>query len=301
MGQQKIIELFQQDRPTLSFEFFPPKTRKGLEKLYDTAEQLVDLGADFFSVTYGAGGSGTGGSLEVVEGLLERTDVPIMHHLTCFTHTFDRIREELDRMKEVGVRNIMALRGDPPADQPQFEPGPDKAHYGFELVKLIREYGDWFCVGVPGFPEGHPRAVTMDLDTTVLRVKQESGAEFCVTQLFFDNRMYFEFVKRTEAAGVHMPMVPGLLPVTDYQRLVTFCGRCGATITENAKRVFEPIADNADEVKQAGIDFAVLQGRELLQNGAPGLHFYCMNKVDTVRPVVEQLLGEFKRDPAPTA
>lgn len=289
MSQRQIIDLLNQDEPTISFEFFPPKTDRGVEKLYDVAEELGDIGADFFSVTYGAGGTGAHGSIEVVEGLLDRLHRPLMHHLTCFQHTFDRIREELDRMKALGVRNIMALRGDPPKDQPEFEPGPDKAHYGFELVKLIREYGQWFCVGVPGFPESHPRAVTSELDTTVLRVKEESGANFVVTQLFFDNRMYFDFESRCRANGVTMPLLPGVLPITDFGRLVNFCERCGATVTENVRRIFEPLTDDPEAMRQAGIDFAVRQCRELLDNGAPGIHFYCMNRSDTVRPVVEQL------------
>lgn len=289
MSQRKIIELLREKPHTLSFEFFPPKTDKGMKQTYRTSDELVELGADFFSVTYGAGGASTRGSLELVEGLLQRHDVPVMHHLTCFQHTFDRIREELERMKAVGVRNIMALRGDPPVDNPEFEPGPDKAHYGFELVKLIREYGDWFCIGVPGFPEAHPRAATVNLDTTVLRVKAESGADFVVTQLFFDNRMYFDYVKRVRADGIKLPVVPGLLPVTDYDRLVTFCERCGATVTDSVRRVFEPIRGDKEATLEAGIDFAVRQARELLEGGAPGLHFYCLNRPEPVRSIVDRL------------
>jgi methylenetetrahydrofolate reductase (NADPH) len=288
LGQRKISELFEDKPRTLSFEFYPPKTDKGEANLLRTAESLAELGADFFSVTYGAGGSGSRKTLDVVEQLLERVDQPIMHHLTCVKHTFDDIRYELETLKRAGVRNIMALRGDPPTDE-EYVAAPNKPHYGFELVKIIREWEDWFCIGVPGFPEIHPLAVNADLDSAVLRVKQESGAEFVVTQLFFDNRLFFEYLGRIRSAGINLRVIPGVLPITNYRRVVDFCQMCGSSVPEVVHEAFAPIEDDPEAVAARGIEFAVRQVRGLLDAGAPGVHFYCLNKLEPVASIVREV------------
>jgi methylenetetrahydrofolate reductase (NADPH) len=290
MTQKKITEVFEDKQRTLSFEFYPPKTDKGRAKLInDTAPALEQLGADYFSVTYGAGGSQSRTTLSLVEDLLADRDVPIMHHLTCIKHTFASVRAELEEMKDVGVRNIMALRGDPPADDPGYVPGPDQPRYGCDLVSIIREYGDWFSVGVPGFPEVHPLAETPEVDTKVLRVKQDNGADFCVTQLFFEPGLYEQYVRRMRSGGVEMRLIPGILPVTNYVRLLEFCEMCGATVPQSIRHLFEPIADEPEKVMAQGIASCVELCKQLLAAGAPGIHFYCLNKTEPVTEIVNQL------------
>lgn len=289
MTQRRIADIFQEKEQTFSFEFYPPKTDKGRANLMQAAGDFADFGADYFSVTYGAGGSGSRSTLEVVEGLLEQFDVSVMHHLTCVKHTFGDIRYELETMKRSGVRNIMALRGDPPQDEPDYRPGPDKPHYGFELIKVIREWGDWFTIGVPGFPEGHPLAVNLELDNMVLRVKQESGADFCVTQLFFEPELYFDFVRRVRQAGVTMRLIPGIMVVTNYKRLVDFCDMCGASVPAMIHDAFAPIADDLQATRERGIELATRFCRELLDGGAPGLHFYCLNRTEPALNICRNL------------
>jgi methylenetetrahydrofolate reductase (NADPH) len=290
MAQRKITDLFENTPRTLSFEFYPPKTEAGRDKLLDTtAGKLAELGADYFSVTYGAGGSESKSTLQIVRGLTQRYDVPVMHHLTCIKHTFASVREELAEMKDEGVRNIMALRGDPPGDEPDYIPGPDQPRWGCDLVGIIREYGDWFAVGVPAFPESHPLAADPDVDTKVLRVKQDNGADFAVTQLFFEAELYRRFVDRARAGGVTFRLIPGILPITNYKRLLGFCQMCGATVPDSIRRRFEPIAEDSDQTRAAGIDHAVALANDLLSAGAPGIHFYCLNRAQTVTRIVEQL------------
>lgn len=277
---KKITDIFAKKEKTFSFEFFPPKTDKGRDKLAETAAFFAQQGADFFSVTYGAGGSESKATLDVVLNLLYHHDVPVMHHLTCVKHTFDDIRKQLAGMQRVGVQNIMALRGDPPANDPGYKPGPDHPRFGYELIKLIREHGDWFSIGVPGFPEGHPLTPTLDLDSKYLKVKQDCGADFVVTQVFFDNHLYYDYLKRTAREGVAMRVIPGILPITDYAKLVQFCQTCGATIPQWIHDTFAPLKDDPEATLQKGIDVVTRQCQDLLDHGAPGLHFYCLNKIE---------------------
>ncbi|MFP4052389.1 MAG: methylenetetrahydrofolate reductase [Phycisphaerae bacterium] len=289
MSQRKITEIFAEKDRTFSFEFYPPKTDKGMSNLLNAAEELADLGADYFSVTYGAGGAGSKATLNVVRELLERFDVPVMHHLTCVKHTFETIRRELQEMKEAGVRNIMALRGDPPADDPDFEPGHNQPEYSYELVNIIREWGDWFAIGVAGFPEGHPLSPTLPLDSRYLKIKENHGADFCATQLFFENKTYFQFARRVRDAGVTMRLIPGILPITNYVRLLEFCMDCGASVPRSVRSEFGPLKDDREATREKGIEFAIRQCQELLDGGAPGIHFYCLNKTEPVRSIFKEL------------
>ena len=211
---RRITEIFDEKPRTLSFEFFPPKTDKGHDNLYATAEQLMTLQPDFFSVTYGAGGSTSKSTLDIVKTLQERHGIPVMHHFTCTKHNRKQIREQIDEMKACNIHNIMALRGDPPADEPDYEPGPDEPRYAFELVQMIREYGNWFSVGVAAFPEGHLETATLELDSMFTRIKQEMGADFAVTQLFFEIELYKAFMKRLGEMGVSMRIIPGIMLIT---------------------------------------------------------------------------------------
>ena len=287
----KISDIFNKKEHTLSFEFFPPKTIKGMEKLFKTAEQLLKLKPDFFSVTYGAGGTTTKNTLEIVQKLQESHSIPAMHHFTCTKHTRSDIRNQLKMMDELGIHNILALRGDPPADETgEYEPGKDEPRYAFELVKLIREFGDKFSVGVAVFPETHPEAPSEEIDTSVAKIKQLSGAEFGITQLFFDVETYKKFTNRMRSAGITMRLIPGILPITNYHKLVDFCATCQATIPKTIHDEFLHIAHDLEATKHAGIKHATKFCEELLKAGAPGLHFYCLNKVEPTQAICNNLI-----------
>jgi methylenetetrahydrofolate reductase (NADPH) len=293
MAIRKISEVFEEKPRTLSFEFFPPKTDKGRNRLYSTAEALMQLDPDFFSVTYGAGGSTSKSTLEIVQNLQHLHDIPVMHHFTCTKHNRQHIREQIEAMKADNIRNIMALRGDPPADEPDYEPGPDEPRYAFELVQMIREHGDWFSVGVAAFPEGHLETHTLELDSIFTRIKQEMGADFAVTQLFFEVDLYKQFVARLAEAGVTMRVIPGVMLITSWKQVVRFCDTCGATVAPHIREIFEPLADDDEAAYARGIEIVTEQCRDLLDCGAPGLHFYCGNRFQPAATVLDNL-GDFR-------
>ncbi len=289
MPQDKITDVFATKQRTLSFEFFPPKTDKGRDRLFDAAEKLVNLGADWFSVTYGAGGTTAENTMQTVEELIQRFDIPVVHHFTCIKHTWDTIRSELDRMKNDGVRNLMALRGDPPQHEREYKFLPDQPRYAYQLVEMSREHDDHFSIGVAGFPEGHPLAPNLDVDSHFLKMKQDAGADYCITQFFFENMLYWEYLQRVRQAGVSMRIIPGLLPVTNYEKLVEFAANCGATVPRTIHEIFEPIKDDTDGTSARGTDYAISQAQDLLDRGAPGLHFYCLNRAEPVSSIFKSL------------
>ncbi len=285
----KVTEIFESKARTFSFEFFPPKTDKGRDKLFQTAEALAPM-ADFFSVTYGAGGSTSTSTLEIATELQKRFNRPVVHHYTCIKHSRGFISRALEEMRRCNIRNILAMRGDPPKDEPSYNQGPDEPKFGYELVEQIRyEHGDWFATGVPGFPEKHIQTPTKALDSRYLKIKQDVGAEFVITQLFFDNRNYYEFVERVKQVGVSMRLIPGILPITDYPKLVDFCNTCGANISQSIRDTFESIADETDATYKKGLEVVTAQCQDLLDNGAPGLHFFCLNKVEPVASIFNAL------------
>ncbi|MBI5416127.1 MAG: methylenetetrahydrofolate reductase [NAD(P)H] [Candidatus Omnitrophica bacterium] len=283
-----IKDIFQQNKRTYSFELFPPKTEQGFQNLIGTIAELAALKPDFISCTYGAGGGGRGKTLDVVQHIQDKHQIRGLAHLTCVLHTKDEIKDILTDIKSRGIPNVLALRGDPPQDNPGWKPGRDNFRYSSELCAFIRRhFGDYFTIGVAGFPEGHILCPDRDRDARYLKMKVDAGADFVITQLFFDNKDFFAYVDRLRKLGVAVPVIPGILPITNYASLTRFCQLCGATITREVKNIFEPIVDNPEATRQAGIDFAVRQCRELLENGAPGLHFYCLNKTSPADQILK--------------
>lgn len=277
---KRIKDLFDQQERTYSFELFPPKTDKGYENLLKTIAQLCELQPDYISCTYGAGGGNREKTFDIVQHIEEHHHVIGMAHLTCVLNTKNDIKAIVEDIKSRGIRNILALRGDPPQDQPDWEPTEDNFKYSSELAAFIREqFGDYFGIAVAGFPEGHLLCPDRDKDAEYLKVKIDAGADFVITQLFFDNKDYFEYVERLRRIGVTVRVIPGILPIRDYQGLQRFCSLCGATVTDEVRRIFEPLQDDQDATLQAGIEFAIRQCRELLDGGAPGIHFYTLNKL----------------------
>ena len=288
---KKISDILKEKERTYSIEFFPPKTEKGRAKLPLVAKVFTEMDIDWFSVTYGAGGSTREATMEIVEELQKKFDVPVMHHFTCVGHSQEELKKILGKMKEKNICNVLALRGDAPEGEEFWTPSPDGLEYSYQLVKLIKSFGDFFSIGVAGFPEGHIHCPDKETDSKHLKIKMDAGGEFIMTQLFFDNKDYFEYLERTKKVGVNARIFPGMLTITNYKTLLRFCATCGATIPEKVHDIFKPLADNPEATYKAGVDFAVDQCRELLKGGAPGLHFYSLNKVEPTREVINRVRG----------
>ncbi|MFH0911953.1 MAG: methylenetetrahydrofolate reductase [Planctomycetota bacterium] len=288
---KRIIDIMNAKKPIFSFEVFPPKTEKGLASLYRAVEELAKLEPAYVSVTYGAGGSTSKATLEIVTELQKRFGLVCMHHFTMVNATVAALRESIARIRDAGCRNLLALRGDPPPEMGEkFLKIEGGLEYSYELIDLIREVaGVDMGIGVAGFPEGHVDCPSKDLDSRYLRVKIDHGGQFAVTQLFFETPIYSEYLARTRAAGVTVPIVPGVLPIVDYGKLGKFCSTCGATIPQSVHDAFRPIAHEPEAMLKTGTEWAIAQCRDLLARGAPGIHFYCLNKVEPVRTIWKAL------------
>ncbi|MDP8260719.1 MAG: methylenetetrahydrofolate reductase [Candidatus Kappaea frigidicola] len=286
---RKISDIFKEKEKTLGFEFFPPKTSKGLLKLYETALLLKDLQPDYCSVTYGAGGSTKDKTMEVVDELQKRFGLPVMHHLTCNCHTITEIKQMLNSMQKRNICNVLALYGDLPQDESICAENKREMQYCYELCKILKSYRDYFCVAVAGFPCGHISSPDRDTDIEYLKIKLESGGDFVITQLFFDNAVYFDYLERLKKVNIHVRVIPGILPIVNYEKMIKFCADCGVIVPKKVHEIFKPIVDDEEATKKAGIDFAVQQCRELLDGGACGLHFFTLNKVDPTREIIRQL------------
>jgi methylenetetrahydrofolate reductase (NADPH) len=283
-----IAELLAHRRPVFSFEFFPPKTDEGQQTLEGTLEALRDDAPDFVSMTYGAGGTTRNSTVELVRWIKQDLGIEAMAHLSCVGEPRERLVEILGQIEAVGVDNVLALRGDPPRGQTEWRPHPGGLHYSVELIRLIKERFD-FCVGAACFPEIHPDAPDRDSDLGYARAKQDAGAGFLITQLFFDNETYFEFVEDARAAGITVPIVPGIMPITNYGQIKRFTEMCGATIPSELERELNGRADDPEAVAELGVAYATLQCSDLLARGAPGVHFYTLNRSPATRAILAAL------------
>jgi methylenetetrahydrofolate reductase (NADPH) len=284
----KIRDLFHTQAQTFSFEFFPPKTKEDAEELFVRVRELKLLGPSFVSVTYGAGGSTRQNTIDLVCRFESELNLVAMAHLTCVGHSRAELRDILHELKARGIENIMCLRGDPPRGQTSFVPAPDGFAHASELVMLARSVGD-FCIGVAGYPETHPECPDKQLDLEHLKAKVECGADFITTQLFFDNRDYFDFCERAWRVGIRQRIIPGIMPITNYRQIVRFAQMCGAKIPAALHERLEPRADDAAAVLEIGVDWAWRQCEELLAGGAPGIHFYTMNRSLATQRIFAQL------------
>jgi len=274
----RIADLFGAGAPVISFEFFPPKTEEGVETLYRTVKELRPCRPSFVSVTYGAGGSTRDRTLELVARIQRDLGITTMAHLTCVGSTKDEIKDVLDRLYDSGIRNVLALRGDPPKGETEFQATAGGFSYATELVSFIREQGKDWCVGAACYPEGHVESSDLESDLNHLVEKVDAGADFLVSQLFFDNDDYRAFVRRARSAGIMIPIVPGLMPVTNASQVERFTKMCGSRIPQELYRRLRIVENDSAAVVATGVQWAVDQGRELLKRGAPGLHFYTLNR-----------------------
>jgi methylenetetrahydrofolate reductase (NADPH) len=277
--------------PVFSFEFFPPKTDEGVKALFETVEALRPLAPGFVSVTYGAGGSTRARTVELVKRLKRETEIETMAHVTCVGASRDEIGATLDEFASVGVQNVLALRGDPPKGETAFTPHPDGFRHASELMAFIRgQPRRWsFCLGAAAYPEGHPETRDLEADLRNLKTKVDAGADFLVTQLFFQNAAYEGFVARARAAGILAPVLPGIMPFTNVEQVERFTATCGATIPSRLQAAMEVRRSDPDAARDLGVAYASLQCQELLRRGAPGIHFYTLNRSTSTRAIVAAL------------
>ena len=283
-----IPELFGKGRPVFSFEFFLPKAPEDMDKFIADAKELKGLKPDYVSLTYGAGGSGRARTVEAAGRLQAETGVTTACHLTCIAHTRAEIDAVLDRLNALGIRHLVALRGDAPKDA--VVPPPHEREFGYasDLVRFIKKRGG-FRMAVAGYPETHPEAASPEDDLARFASKTAAGADWAITQLFFDSKDYFAFVRRARAAGVSVPIVPGLMPVTGYAQLKRFVQLCGAKIPHELESRLLPLQADPEAVIREGIEWAVSQGKELLDGGAPGIHFYTLNRSHSTSEILARL------------
>jgi methylenetetrahydrofolate reductase (NADPH) len=274
--------------PTFSVEFSPPKTPEATEGLMETARQLAALDLDFVSVTYGAGGSTRQGTVEVTRRLKDELGLETMAHLSCVGETTEGLSATLDGIEAAGIENVFALRGDPPRGQADFAQPEGGLGSAAELAQFIGAGWD-FGIGGACFPEIHPEAPDLDTDLSYLKLKVDSGASFLITQLFFDNQVYFDFVRAARAKGIEVPILAGVIPVASYAQTKRICELCDATIPARLERAFEAAGGEAEREFELGVAYAAQQCAELLIAGAPGIHFYALNRAPATRAVLGSL------------
>jgi methylenetetrahydrofolate reductase (NADPH) len=276
-------------KPAISFEFFPPKTPQGEAVLFRTLHELKPLKPAFVSITYGAGGSERSKTPDWAARIQHEVGLTAMAHLTCAGSTREELLAILHQYRQIGVRSIMAVRGDPPQGMREFQAVAGGCRYASELISLIRaEFGSTFAIAGGGYPEGHPEAASLEADLQNLKKKVDAGLDFVVTQLFFNNALYFGFIERARRTGIEVPIIPGLMPITDLGQIRRFMDMCGASIPGPLLSRLEK-AQSPQEVLEIGVEHTTRQAQELLEAGVPGIHLYTLNKSPATRRVMQNL------------
>jgi methylenetetrahydrofolate reductase (NADPH) len=284
----KIIDIIRQGKPVFSFEFFPPKDIDGFDQLFKTIDNLKPWNPAFVSVTYGAGGSTRSKTIDLVGRIKKDIGLESMAHLTCVGNSSDEIFKTLESIKKQNVDNVLALRGDPPSGEENFIKPANGFGYATELVQFAHENFS-FCIGVAGYPEGHPESLNREEDLIHLKNKVLAGASFIVTQLFFDNQYYIDFVDNLRKIGVDVPVIPGIMPILNLKQIKKFTKMCGAKIPKNLMARLEKVQGDPESVYKIGVDHATDQCEKLLKEGAPGVHFYTLNRSRATLSVLERL------------
>ena len=282
----RLEQLYRSGKPEISIEFFPPKTPEGIEKLFETIERLQQLRPVFFSMTYGAGGSTRNLTFELCDRLKNKAQVETMCHLNLIGQSKAETRENLRRIKAAGVYNLLALRGDPPRDQPDFKPHPDGFTSSVELIEEARK-DPWFSIAVTGFPEVHPEAKDRAADIAYLKRKVEAGGCVIITQFFLDNVYFFEFMELVQKAGLHVPVIPGILPILSAAQVRKFAKLCGSTIPPAVEKELARVENDDEAAVRYGIELATRQCEELLKHNVPGLHFYALNRAHSTEAILQ--------------
>ncbi|WP_462323574.1 methylenetetrahydrofolate reductase [NAD(P)H] [Desulfoplanes sp.] len=289
----KIGELLEHDRPFVSLEFFPPKERGAWPGFFDVVRELKATHPLFASVTYGAGGTSQTNTLEIATRLKQEYGLEPLAHFTCVGASESRLRSFLDGLTHGGIENVLALRGDPPRGEKKFRASDSRFTYAVDLVRFIRKEYPHLCIGVAGYPETHPETPDPDKDIHFLKDKIDAGADFVVTQLFFDNTIYFDFVDKARSIGITQPIIPGVLPVASLTGLKRMVGFCGASVPRDYLQDLEMVQKRYGDpaVRGLGLGYASAQVRDLLDRGAPGVHLYTLNKAETCLEIVHRNVG----------
>lgn len=282
----RISDALSRLRPFFSFEFFPPKDDAGAQALFETVAALMPLRPAFISITYGAGGSTRARTVDLAKQISSQLGLTVMAHVTCLGSTRRELRELFDDLANAGIENVLALRGDAP--KAGYEAGA--FDHATQMIEMLRKNYD-FCIGAACYPETHLEAESPAADLLHLKEKADAGADFLVSQLFFDNENYFRFLKRARVAGVNIPVLPGLMPITNFEQIARFTKMCGATIPPKLYHELQLRGQDRKAVEDLGVAYAALQATELFKNGVPGIHFYTLNKSPATRAVVSALLA----------
>lgn len=284
----KIADKLKSGEPSFSFEFFPPKNDEGLDRLFQAIAELKPYEPTYVSVTYGAGGSTRRMTVDLVRRIKQEAGIETMAHLTCVGATRQELLQVLAQLEQAGIENVLALGGDPPKGEADFVKPTDGLDHATELIELIRAHHD-FCLVAACYPEVHPEAVSAASDLEYTKRKVELGAEILVTQLFFDNADYFRFVDRARAIGIDVPIIAGIMPVTNLAQIKRFTAMCGSTLPQKLIERLERAGNDPAAVRAVGVEHATRQCRELLARGAPGVHFYTLNRSTATREILTAL------------
>jgi len=284
----KIVDKLGGKTPAISFEFFPPKGEEGVDRLFATVAELAPFAPAYVSVTYGAGGSTRQLTVDLVGRIQRDVGMEAMAHLTCVGATQEELGSVLDQIEAAGVQNVIALRGDPPKGSTTFVKTEGGFGHASELVSFVKKRGK-FCIAAACYPEKHPEAISLEHDLEMAKHKVDVGADFLITNLFFDNADYFDFVKRARAIGITVPIVPGIMPVTNVSQIKRFTATCGASMPEALLQRLEPVAADTDAVVEIGVQHALAQCQDLLARGAPGIHFYTLNRSKATVEILRRL------------
>jgi len=285
-----ILSSLRDKRPTLSFEFFPPKSDEGASDLLATVHELDKLDPAFVSVTYGAGGTTRERTRDIVQKIISETSVPTIPHLTCIGHSTNEMQDILDNYAADQVGTILALRGDPPRDQPNYDRTADDFKFASDLVSFIKEHDHHFEIGVAGFPEGHPGTLNRLIEMDHFKAKADAGADYICTQLFFDNHDFFDYRDRCSLQGIDLPIVAGIMPITTLSGMKRMADlAAGSRFPAKLLKALNDAGDDASAIRQVGINYAISQCQELIDGGVSGLHLYTLNKSSATREIATAL------------
>ena len=284
----KIIGLFNRKKPVIAFEIFPPRPDIPLETIYDSLDQFKMLHPDYISVTYGAGGSQKGRTIEIASKITDECGIESMAHLTCVGHTIDEIDSILDTMHDKQLSNILALRGDPPVNQPDFDFSKGAYKYANELIRHIKTKNS-FCVSAAAHIEGHIESKRLKDNMLHLKEKVDEGVDFLVTQFFFDNRLFYDFLDKADAIGMKCPVAAGIMPLYKADQIKAMTAKSGCSIPAKVVLMMDKYQDNLEDMTKAGIEYASNQISDLIENGVDGVHLYTMNRPKSTRLIMQNL------------
>jgi methylenetetrahydrofolate reductase (NADPH) len=282
----KIKDKFKSKKPLMAFEIFPPKPDVGLETIYDHLSQFEALKPDYISVTYGAGGSQKGRTLEIASRIKDIHGIDCMAHFTCVGHSKEEIDEMLLKMHKYGLENILALRGDPPTNQTDFDFSRNVYSYAWELIGHIRKTNN-FCIAAAAYVEGHVDSRRLKEDLLHLKEKVDAGVDFLVTQLFFDNRLFYDFADKACAVGINCPITAGIMPIFKSDQIKSISSKSGCSIPAKLVLMMDKYQDSPDDLRKAGVEYAANQIRDLVDNGVDGIHLYTMNRPKSTKEILE--------------